>query len=55
TLSINYVPFRSHPNRSVSLSASTIFDVDARRLASFLRGFAPLAGRDIRISARLAF
>ena len=52
--SISYVPFRSHPNSSITLSASNIFDVDARRHASFLRDFAPLAGRDIRISARLA-
>jgi iron complex outermembrane receptor protein len=54
-LSINYVPFRLHPNSSVTLSASNIFDVDARRHASFLKDFAPLAGRDVRISARLAF
>ena len=54
-LSISYVPFRAHPDSSVTLSATNVFDVDARRHASFLRDFAPLAGRDIRISARLAF
>ncbi|HEX8655123.1 MAG TPA: TonB-dependent receptor [Allosphingosinicella sp.] len=53
--SLNYVPFRSHPNGSVTLSVSNIFDVDVRRHASFLKDFAPLAGRDVRLSARLAF
>ncbi len=37
---------------SIVLSANNIFDVEARRHASFLKDFAPLAGRDIRVSAR---
>lgn len=40
---------------SLTLSANNIFDVDARRHASFTKDFVPLAGRDIRLSARLAF
>jgi len=40
---------------SLALSANNIFDVNARRHASFLKDFAPLAGRDIRISARVNF
>jgi iron complex outermembrane receptor protein len=36
------------------LSANNIFDVDARRHASFLKDYAPLAGSDIRVTARLA-
>jgi len=39
---------------SLSLSANNIFDVDARRHASFLKDFAPLAGRDIRLTARIS-
>jgi iron complex outermembrane recepter protein len=39
---------------SIVLSANNIFDVEARRHASFLKDFAPLAGRDIRVSARFA-
>jgi iron complex outermembrane receptor protein len=35
-----------------ALSANNIFDVAARRHASFLKDYAPLAGRDIRITAR---
>lgn len=37
------------------LSANNIFDVDARRHASFTKDYVPLAGRDIRLSARLSF
>ena len=35
------------------VSANNIFNVNARRHASFLKDYAPLAGRDIRFSARL--
>jgi iron complex outermembrane receptor protein len=48
-------PFRNNDATSITLSANSIFDVDGRRHASFLKDFAPLAGRDIRISARLGF
>jgi iron complex outermembrane receptor protein len=37
------------------LSANNIFDVDARRHASFTKDFVPLAGRDVRLSARVSF
>jgi len=37
------------------LSANNIFDVEARRHASFTKGFVPMAGRDIRLSARFSF
>ncbi len=40
---------------SLIVSANNIFDVEARRHASFLKDYAPLAGRDIRVSARLEF
>ena len=40
---------------SFILSANNILDVDARRHASFLKDYAPLAGRDFRVSARLNF
>lgn len=42
-------------NVSLLLSANNIFDVDARRHASFTKDFVPLAGRDIRVSARFSF
>lgn len=44
-------------NREVSLVAqlNNLFDVDARRHASFLKDVAPLAGRDFRLTARIGF
>lgn len=36
-------------------SANNIFDVNARRHASFTKDFVPLAGRDIRVSAKFSF
>ena len=51
--SVSIRPFADRPNTAIVVSANNIFDVDARRHASFLKDFAPLAGRDIRISLRL--
>jgi iron complex outermembrane receptor protein len=50
--SISVRPFPDQPNTALVISANNIFDVDARRHASFLKDFAPLSGRDIRISLR---
>jgi iron complex outermembrane recepter protein len=52
--SIEWRPFAGQ-NVSLLLSANNIFDVLARRHASFTKDFVPLAGRDIRISARFSF
>jgi iron complex outermembrane recepter protein len=38
---------------SILLSANNLFDVDARRHASYLKDYAPLAGRDIRVTVRI--
>ena len=37
---------------SILFSANNLFDVNARRHASFLKDFAPLAGRDLRVTLR---
>jgi iron complex outermembrane receptor protein len=50
--SLDYHPFAANPALTVSLVANNLFDVDARRSTSLLKDYAPLAGRDIRISAR---
>ena len=42
-------------NFSVLLQADNIFDVTVRRHASFTKDFVPLAGRNIKVSARLSF
>ena len=53
--SVSLKPFGASTGTSLTLSANNIFDVVARRHASFLKDYAPLAGRDIRISARFSF
>ncbi len=50
--SIGFSPFGKDNKTSILLSANNIFDVVARRHASFLKDFAPLAGRDFRATLR---
>jgi iron complex outermembrane receptor protein len=52
---INIRPWGEERPLSFALSANNIFDVAARRAASVLKDYAPLAGRDIRVTARLNF
>ncbi len=54
-LEANLRPWGDDRPLSLALSANNLFDVDARRHASVLKDFAPLAGRDLRVSARLEF
>ncbi|PWQ83793.1 TonB-dependent receptor, partial [Stenotrophomonas maltophilia] len=51
-LSADWTPL---PNRDLrlTLSASNLFDVVARRHASFLKDYAPLAGRDVRLGVSI--
>jgi iron complex outermembrane receptor protein len=53
--SLDWHPFAAKPELTFSLQGNNLFDVDARRSTSVLKDFAPLSGRDIRLSARLAF
>jgi iron complex outermembrane receptor protein len=53
--SLDYHPFAANPELTLSLVGNNLFDVDARRSTSLLKDFAPLAGRDIRLSARVNF
>ena len=48
--SVSLTPFGN--GVQLLLSANNIFDVTARRHASFLKDFAPLAGRDLRATLR---
>lgn len=52
--SVAWRPFGKNQGTSVVLSANNILDVEARRHASVLKDFAPLSGRDIRLSVRFA-
>ncbi|WP_322963844.1 TonB-dependent receptor [Sphingomonas fuzhouensis] len=46
--SVQLKPWGALNPTTLTLSANNIFDVDARRHASVLKDFAPLAGRDLR-------
>ncbi len=50
---VSWRPWGRDKPLSVLLSANNLFDVNARRHASFLKDYAPLAGRDIRVTLRL--
>lgn len=50
---LDWHPFAANPELSLSLAANNIFDVEARRSTSQLKDYAPLAGRDIRLIARI--
>ncbi len=50
--SASFSPFGKDSKTSLLLSANNLFDVVAWRHSSFLKDFAPLAGRDIRITLR---
>ncbi|GLV24566.1 TonB-dependent receptor [Sphingobium sp. Cam5-1] len=52
--SLSFKPIKGNDRTTISLSANNIFDVEARRHASFLKDYAPLTGRDIRLTARLS-
>jgi iron complex outermembrane recepter protein len=53
--SLAFHPFGHANGSSVTLSANNLFDVTARRAASVLKDYAPLGGRDLRVSARFTF
>jgi len=53
--SFDWHPFAANPELTLSLQGNNLFDVDARRHTSLLKDFAPLAGRDVRLTARIAF
>lgn len=53
SLSLDWQPFAERfPGLNLSLQANNLFDVEARRHASLLKDFAPMPGRDLRLSLR---
>jgi iron complex outermembrane recepter protein len=55
SLSATIRPFARARDVSLLLQANNLFNADARRHASFLKDFAPLAGRDFRAALRVGF
>jgi len=52
-LSLDWQPFAERfPGLNLSFQANNLFDVEARRHASLLKDFAPMPGRDLRLSLR---
>ena len=53
--SLTIRPFGRENPTALILSANNVFDVEARRHASFTKDFVPLAGRDLRATLRVSF
>ena len=52
---VEWHPLEERPELTLALTANNIFDVEARRHSSLLKDYAPLAGRDLRLTARFDF
>ncbi|MFQ3595751.1 MAG: TonB-dependent receptor [Sphingomonadaceae bacterium] len=54
-LSAFWKPWGADSRSLLMLSLNNVGNVEARRHASFIKDFAPLAGRDVRLTARVSF
>ncbi|WP_114226835.1 MULTISPECIES: TonB-dependent receptor [Sphingomonas] len=52
---LNWHPLEDRPGLTLGVSANNLLDVTARRASSLLKDYAPLPGRDIRLTAALSF
>ena len=52
---LEWHPLDRRPGLTLALAANNIFDVEARRHSSLLKDYAPLPGRDLRLTARFDF
>ena len=52
---IAFKPLRGNNSVTVMLQANNIFDVEARRHASYTKDFVPLAGRNFKLGVRASF
>jgi iron complex outermembrane receptor protein len=52
---LDWHPYQANPGLTISLVGNNLLDANVRHSTSVLKDFAPSAGRDIRISARLNF
>ena len=53
--SLDWQPLHDRPELNLTLAANNIFNVEARRHSSLLKDYSPLAGRDIRLTARFDY
>ncbi|MCK9540444.1 MAG: TonB-dependent receptor [Novosphingobium sp.] len=54
-LSAHWHPLGEEGPLTLLLAANNLFDVTGRRAASFTRDFVPIAGRDVRVTAKFSF
>jgi iron complex outermembrane receptor protein len=54
-VSIAWKPLRGANNVTIMLIGDNLFNVERRRHASFTKDFVPLAGRNVKLSAKLSF
>lgn len=54
-LSVGWKPWGRESRSLLLVQANNLTNADARRHASAIKDFAPLAGRDVRLSARVSF
>jgi len=52
--SVAWKPLRGSENFTLMLQANNLLDVEGRRHASFTKDFVPLAGRNVKLTARLS-
>lgn len=52
--SVAWKPLRGSENFTLMLQANNLFDVEGRRHVSFTKDFVPLAGRNVKLTARLS-
>ena len=53
--SVNWTPLASRPELRLGLAANNLFDAEARRSTSLLKDYAPIAGRDVRVTASFRY
>ncbi|WP_137680278.1 TonB-dependent receptor [Aurantiacibacter suaedae] len=53
--SVAWHPFEGNENLTVLAQVDNIFDVEGRRHTSFTKEYTPLAGRNVKLSARVSF
>jgi iron complex outermembrane receptor protein len=53
--SFDWQAIAKKPGLTLSITGNNLFDANARRHSSDLKDYAPLSGRDIRLTAHLGF
>ena len=52
---LDWQPLKDRPDLTLALALNNIFDTEARRSTGLLKDYAPIGGRDLRLTARFAY